>query len=71
MLPFGSQSLTDGWPFLDRVTMSTQKAKSIPDVEWQAHKQVLEHLWLKENKKLVGPESVKETMESSYNFFAS
>ena len=51
--------------------MSSQKAKNIPDVEWQAHKQVLEHLWLEEKKKLVGRGSVKEVMESSYNFFAS
>ena len=71
MLPFGSESLTDGWQLLGQVTMSTQKAKNIPDVEWQAHKQVLERLWLKEKKELVGRESVKETMESSYNFFAS
>ena len=48
--------------------MSSQKAKNIPDVEWQAHKQVLERLWLEEKKKLV---SVKETMEWRYNFFAS
>lgn len=71
MLLFGSESLTDGWPFLGRVKMSTRKAKNIPDVEWQAYKQVLEHLWLEEKKKLVGPESVKEIMESSYSFFAS
>ena len=51
--------------------MSTQKAKTNLDVEWQAHKQVLERLWLEEKKKLVGPESVKEIMEGSYNFFAS
>ena len=51
--------------------MSTQKAKNIPDVEWQAHKQVLERLWLQEKRKLVGRESVKEIMESSYNFFTS
>ena len=71
MLPFSFKSLTDGWQLLGQVTMSTQKAKNTPDVEWQAHKQVLERLWLEERKRLVGRGSVKEIMESSYNFFAS
>ena len=51
--------------------MSAQKAKKIPDESWQAHKKMLEHFWLEEKKKLVGPESVKEIMESRYNFFAT
>ena len=51
--------------------MSAQKAKKIPDEGWQAHKQMLEHLWLEEKKNMVGPGSVKEIMELRYSFFAT
>lgn len=51
--------------------MSAQKAVKISDEDWQVQKQMLEHLWLEENKKLVGPGSVKEIMESRYNFIAT
>ena len=72
MLPFSFESLTDGWQSLGPVKMPTQKAKKIPEAEWQAHKQVLEHLWLEEDRKLVaGEESVKKIMESRHYFFAS
>ena len=51
--------------------MSAQKAKKIPDEGWQFHKQTLKHLWLEEKKKLAGPGSVKEIMESRYSFIAT
>ena len=51
--------------------MLAQKAKKISDEVWQTHKQVIEHLWSEENRKLVGQGSVKEIMELIYNFSAS
>ena len=51
--------------------MTTQKAKKIPDEDWQSHKQKLEHLWSEEKRKLVGPGSVKDIMETRYGFFAT
>ena len=51
--------------------MFTPKANRISDQDWHAQKQTLEHLWLEDNKKLVGPESVQEIMESRYEFFAT
>ena len=51
--------------------MTTQKARKIPDEDWQTHKHTLEHLWSEEDRKLVGPGSVQEMMEKNYEFFAT